>query len=226
LVLWHQARREARALDVTGKPRTHIVPGVPKVHRQQEAEAEPNWRFHEIEGEVRRPLRTSATELLKTRGMRKQFSLAPAHIHFGRVSLGTIISKFATLSNISPDLGRYFIRPPVHPLGLKYKPGALPAGMGVRLEVLFTADTPGDFCEEIIINTEHHHFVLTVSVKVEGGGERGMEPGPPNHNAGTTRAALESAKSAKSAKSGRVSNIELDENASLDEVVAANQGNL
>ena len=64
-----------------------------------------------------------------------QFSLSPAHIHFGRVQAGSRISKFAKLANISPDLGRFFIRPPAPPLALKYKPGALPAGMATRLEV-------------------------------------------------------------------------------------------
>eukprot|EP00976_Prorocentrum_cordatum_P096917 1190774-Prorocentrum_minimum.AAC.1 len=83
-------------------------------------------------------------------------------------ALGSKISKFAKLCNISPDIGRFFIRPPAPPLSLKYKQGALSAGMAVRLEVTFSAEQPGDYCEEVIINTEHHHFVLTVSAKVCG----------------------------------------------------------
>jgi len=67
--------------------------------------------------------------------MRKQFQLSPAHVHFGHVEMGQLKVKTCILTNISPDLGRFFIKPVNAPLSLKYKSGALPAGMAVRIEV-------------------------------------------------------------------------------------------
>jgi hypothetical protein len=69
------------------------------------------------------------------KGMRKQFQLSPAHLHFGHVETGQLKVKTCVLTNISPDLGRFFIKPVNGPLSLKYKSGALPAGMAVRIEV-------------------------------------------------------------------------------------------
>ena len=47
----------------------------------------------------------------------------------------TLKRNLDILTNISPDLGHFFIKPVNAPLSLKYKSGALPAGMAVRIEV-------------------------------------------------------------------------------------------
>jgi len=161
-----QARRDARALDVTGKPRKQPVDTIPALYRRSEAEPHPNFRYHEIEEDARRPLHTSSTVAMKGRGPRQQFQLTPAHIHFGHVAVGDTVVKYSVLSNVSPDTGHFFVRPVQPPLRIKYKPGMLAAGMGVKMEVIFTPEEAGDFCEDIYINTEFHHFVLTVSAKV------------------------------------------------------------
>jgi len=54
---------QARNLDATGRPRRAPLDNVPPQYQREEAEPQPNWRFHEIEDSVRRPLHTTSTSV-------------------------------------------------------------------------------------------------------------------------------------------------------------------
>lgn len=94
----------------------------------------------------------------------------------------------------------------------------------------FSPAKVGDFCDEIYINTEYHHFVLTVSAKV-GVSISPDEPGQPESptpvlsvgvgaSMSTGENSLEPPTAASPTKLdlANIEAVELDENASLKEV--------
>jgi len=89
--------------------------------------------------------------------------------------------------------------------------------------VRFSPTKEGDFCDEICINTEYHHFVLTVSAKV--GATLQDEPQPelpvpmsPVQVNNDENAVENSPPVVPPTKPDLAEAVELDENATLEEV--------
>ena len=127
-----------RTLDTLRLPKGHLT------RTKDSAVAFVNARNVSVEAPVRRQNRTAGVNQVVARQesggeLRRQFSMVPGHMHFGRVQLGTARRKRATLTNVSHDLGRFYLKQPGPPLRVDYSPGAVPAGMSASFDVHFTA---------------------------------------------------------------------------------------
>lgn len=154
--------------DVYGQPRT-IPPPLPPLHRAEEAVARINEEYLQAEGSVLRVPggNTSSGQLLRASGKAaKQFSLTPAHVHFGTVPVGSVVHKTAKLRNVSTGHGRFSIDKPEPPLKVIYKPGGVAAGMDAVLTLEFAAQQPGNWVGELTVRTEMNILTLSASAKV------------------------------------------------------------
>ena len=108
-----------------------------------------NARYDDVEGIARRPLRTTSTGSRASRDRGEQFELSPAHVHFGRVPVGSTTARVALLTNVSPDLGRFSLRPPdpEGPFRVKFAPGLVSPGLAARLKVTCAATRPGEYVD-------------------------------------------------------------------------------
>ena len=121
---------------------------------------------------ARRPLRTTSTGSRASRDRGEQFELSPAHVHFGRVPVGSTTARVALLTNVSPDLGRFSPRPP-DPEGAV--PGQVRAGTrlpGARRET--QSHVRGDATGRVRRRGHHHHGDAGVRALSVGAG-RGMD---------------------------------------------------
>ena len=171
--------RSRTSTDYMGRPRARQAPK--KFQRDLLAVPAHNAKYDAVEGDARRPLRTTSMTLTSTQRVApSQFELSPAHVHFGRVLTGNAVARTAQLLNSSGDLGRFAIRQPeaTGPFTVKYNPGMVPAGLAAKLKVVCTATVPGDYVGEVTINTERHVFVLSLSAKIVGGEVDGENVAP------------------------------------------------
>ena len=142
----------------------------PSWYYREKAAYARNARYDDVEGNARRPLRTTSTGSRASRDRGEQFELSPAHVHFGRVPVGSTTARVALLTNVSPDLGRFSLRPPdpEGPFRVKFAPGLVSPGLAARLKVTCAATRPGEYVDEVIITTETQVFALSLSARVAG----------------------------------------------------------
>ena len=142
----------------------------PSWYYREKAAYARNARYDDAEGNARRPLRTTSTGSRASRDRGEQFELSPAHVHFGRVPVGSTTARVALLTNVSPDLGRFSLRQPdpEGPFRVKFAPGLVSPGLAARLKVTCAATRPGEYVDEVIITTETQVFALSLSARVAG----------------------------------------------------------
>ena len=142
----------------------------PARYYREKAESARNARYDDVEGNARRPLRTTSTGSRASRDRGAQFELSPAHVHFGRVPVGSTTARVALLTNVSPDLGRFSLRQPDPdgPFRVKFAPGLVSPGLAAKLKVTCAATRPGEYVDEVIITTERQVFALSLSARVAG----------------------------------------------------------
>ena len=159
--------REHARTDFMGRVRPQLAP---EQYYKSVARSGYNLRHDEIEGPVKRPLRSAAISLdTNTRGrFAPQFELSPAHVHFGGVTSGNAVARTAELLNVSFDLGRFHLRQPdpSSPFYVEYKPGFVNPGLARKLKIYCHATEPGEHVGEVVITTEKQIFTLTLSAKV------------------------------------------------------------
>lgn len=174
--------------DIYGQPRA-VPPPLPSTYRREEAPAVINEAHLAAEGgHVLRATNTASANLIRLAGADgRQFTLSPAHIHFGNVPIGEVVHRTARLRNVSTGPARFSVSRPEPPLRVIHKPAPVPAGMEALLTIEFVAPTtPCDFVGEIVVKTEVNIITLTVSARIvgEGGGssaghvEDGRSPSP------------------------------------------------
>lgn len=155
--------------DVYGQPRT-LQPALPAIYTQDEADVSLNTRYLEKEADALVMTKTSSTSLMRHQGKGlKQFTLTPAHLHFGSVPLGAVAHRTAKLLNTSTERARFSVVRPELPLRVIYKPGPLAAGMATMLTVELVAERVGDFVGEVQIKSELNVLTLSCSAKIVAG---------------------------------------------------------
>ena len=84
---------------------------------QDGARSQPNLPYLSREAATLRTANTSSTVLIKCAGRGgRQIGLVPGHIHFGTVIAGRAARRAARLVNLSADVMRVHVAPPVPPL--------------------------------------------------------------------------------------------------------------
>ena len=180
------SRASARAgkarVDYAGRRRAR--PAAPAtLYRRDVAVSVRNARYEDVDGNSRRPVRTTSTVLASHRGggrdrrdgTRRTFELSPAHVHFGRVSAsGAVVERRATLTNVGVDAQRFSIRQPEAggPFRVEFRPGMVSPGLAARLRVVCDARgvPPGDYVGEAVVTTERQVFALSLSARVAAPG--------------------------------------------------------
>ena len=214
-------------LDVYGQPRGEMPSrGAGFRGQAEECEAALNERYLEVEGGPLRSTKNSSASLIRLAGKAgRQFTLSPAHVHFGNaVPAGTVVHRLARLQNVSTGIARYsVVRPEASALRVISRPGPGPVVPGgeALLTIEFAAPAePCDFVGEVVIKTEVNVFTLTVSARVvaaAGGGG----PGGGGSRTGGGSAKLGSSRRPKELSPS--SGIELDETRSLEEMLGNEQ---
>lgn len=188
-------------MDFFGKPRSRTF--APASYYRAKAPFEPNAAREAVERDARRRIRTTSTILGETRRLARgrdvgstgspttgknrpssassaiaaQFEVSPAHIHFGRVLPDVVVKRRATVTNVSADSGRFFVRQPAcSAFFVERAPGLVSPGLTARLGVAFRATRCGEYAGEATIVTETQVFVLRLSAEVvESDGRETLE---------------------------------------------------
>ena len=159
--------------DIYGSPRA-----APALKRRPStlARSASNERFESVESPVRRTTRNSPSTLYRASAAgaaAPQFALSPAHLRFGPVRVGASRTLAARLANVSPELGRYAVRPTSAPFSAKYAAGSMAAGMSAKVEVSFAPTAEGPFEGEVTVASEYTILRMRVSGTGAGSGSAG-----------------------------------------------------
>lgn len=160
-----------------------VAPKLPKSLMLQTGE--PNQKRIEVEGTVRRKVRTSS---VAQQDKLQQFAIYPAELFLGSVQVGGVYRTSFTLTNVSHDTGRFIVKKNRRSNWTAYyNPGPVAPGISVKIEVEFLATSLGEYYDEIVINTEKETFKVPMRGVVHSQDEmEGRVPSPTVRQISTT----------------------------------------